>query len=463
MDLDPDLLERLVREAESLGASYAEVRFQRYSYELLRAENGVLKDYQRVYRAGVGVRVLYHGRLGFSSTNSSRREDLFKAVGEAVAAARASEDRVALSDADGKGGSFSTRFAKDPALVPPEEKIRLVVEINREAFSIDGIKSSITLLGIQRDQRRVISSDSRASWEVVLTGVSQTSVAGEAGSLEKVHNSRSRASGWEFVEGGDWAAFARDVSATAVKALKAPMPPAGRIRAVADPELVGLILHEAFGHASEGDLVTGGTSVLRNRLGTAVASEEVTIVDDGLVEGGFPVPFDDEGTPKTATTVVEKGVLRSFLTDRVSASKLGLRATGNGRAQDFSNPPIVRQTNIYMLPGSWRAEEMIREAGEGIYLVGKGAGGGQVDTGAGTFTFSAGPSYMIRRGELAELVRGVVISGYILETLRGVEAVGRDLSVRTSVFGGCGKEGQLVRVGDGGPHVMFRELVVGGR
>ena len=463
LEYDPDMLHKLVRYAESLGAAYAEARFHRYSYELVRADNGSLKDYSVTNRAGVGVRVLYNKRIGFSATNSTSTEDLISAVQNAIAAARASKRPTDLAERPYIRGRHIASIREDPFSISPEEKIRVALEVNKAGLEIEGIRSSVTMLGIQRDARAVVSSDAEVAWEVVFVGISHTSIAGEAGSMERLHDSRSMVSGWEFIRSHDWAGFARDISFTVKRALKAPTPPPGRIKVIMDPDLVGLLLHEAFGHASEGDLVVSGTSILRGKIGSKVASEIVTIVDDGLAPGGYLVPYDDEGNPKERTVIVEKGVLKGYLTDRASASNLGTRITGNGRAQDFENPPLVRQTNIYMEPGEWGVEEQIREARNGLYLLGRGAGGGQVDTGAGTFTFSAGPSYVIKNGEIAEMVRGVVISGYILETLRSVEAVGKDLKVRTSVFGGCGKDGQLVRVGDGGPHITVKEIIVGGR
>lgn len=460
---DLDVLKEVIRYAETLGASYAEARFHKYYYELLRADNGVLKDYSITRRAGIGVRVVYGHKLGFASTNSLNKEDLMKAVNRAITAARATQEEVSLADRGSVKGSKVSSFSKDPVYIPPSDKIRVVLETNKAGLGVEGIKSAITMLGIQRDIRAVISSDSEVSWSVTLVGISHTSIAGEAGSMERLHDSRSMVAGWEYIEKGDWARFAEEISHTARRALKASTPPPGRFKIVADPDLVGLILHEAFGHASEGDLVASGTSILRGRIGEQVASDLVTLIDSGDVEGGFLVPYDDEGTPKEKTEIISRGILKTHLTDRISASKLGIKPTGNGRAQDFESPPIVRQTNIYIEPRDWGFEEMIRETREGLYLLGRGSVGGQVDTSMGTFTFSAGPSYIIRKGELGEMVKGVVISGYILETLKGVEAVGRDLVVRTSVFGGCGKDGQLVRVGDGGPHIMIREIIVGGR
>ena len=203
--------------------------------------------------------------------------------------------------------------------------------------------------------------------------------------------------------------------------------------------------------------------MLKGKVGERVASELVTIVDDGTVDGGYFYPYDDEGVAKTKTVIVEKGILKGYLNSRETAARLEGEPTGNSRTQDYQNVPIVRQTNYYMEPLDMRFEELVEDIDYGFYIRGVGSMGGEVNPGLGTFTFSVGPSKVIRKGELAETVRGVTISGMILETLKEVDGVGRDFRVRTSVFGGCGKTGQRVRVGDGGPHVRIRRMVVGGR
>jgi len=458
-----DIALRALRMAEASGASYAEVRTQLFSYELITVDNLVLREFSKTYRVGLGVRVLYNGCYGFSSTNDLSDDSVREAVSRAIVAARVSKKTESLGVREPSRGRYVSSWKIRPEDVSDEAKTELMIRANKAGLSVDGIKSSVSRLGIQHDWRYVVSSDGAdLEYESYLVGVAQLSVAVESGSMERVSNQESSVSGWEFLEGRDWEEFTQSVSKLAKEAVKAPLPPAGKTRVIADPEMVGLILHEAFGHATEGDLVASGTSILKNRLGEEIASQLVTIVDDGVVEGGYYVPFDDEGSLKKKTIVVERGVLKSFLTNRESAARLNLPVSGNGRAQDFTHMPIVRQTNFYMMPGDWGLEEMIKEVREGLYLVGKGSSGGQVDTGAGTFTFSAGPSRLIRNGELGGLVRGVVVSGSILETLRGVEAVGKDLRITTSAFGGCGKDSQMVRVGDGGPHIMVKELIVGG-
>lgn len=449
--------------AEALGATYVEARAQQTNYELITVDNGVLKEFSKTFSAGLGIRVLYDGRFGFSSTNDLNRDSIREAVEKAVSAARVSRRVEKLCEREVETGVFTSSCKKKPEDVSDEAKAGLVMDVNKAGLGLEGIKSAVTRLGVQRDWRYVITGDGvKLEYESTLLGMGHMSVAFEAGAMERVGDQESAVAGWEFIESRDWREFSTSISRLAKEAVKAPLPPSGRLKAVADPEMVGLILHEAFGHACEGDLVSSGDSILSGKLGSEIASPCVTIVDDGLVEGGYFVPFDDEGNIKRRTTVVENGVLKSFMTGRETAGMLNLPVSGNSRAQDFTHFPIIRQTNFFMTPKDYGVGEIVKEAGEGIYIVGRGATGGQVDTASGTFTFSAGPSRMIRNGELAELVRGVVISGSILETLRGVEAVGRDLKITTSAFGGCGKDNQLARVGDGGPHVMVREFIVGG-
>jgi len=457
-----DLLYKALDEACKAGATYADARYQEYVYEHIVVENGSLKEYSKTFRKGVGLRVLLGGSIGFASTNDLSPQSIEETVRYAISAARSIKGGVELSLKNPTKVRVRSSFNENPLDPTPEDKVDIVLSANRESM-MEAVKSTSTRLGIQYDRRVILSTDGcEVECECFLVGLGHMSVAYEAGKLERVYDSRSRVSGWEFISSTDWGEYTRGISRLALDAVKAPTPKAGVYRAVVDPELIGLVIHEAFGHAVEGDLVASGSSILAGRLGEAIASSCVTIVDDGLVEGGYYVPYDDEGVEKKPVTVVDNGVLKSFLTHLASASKLKLDPTGNGRAQDFHSQPIVRQTNLYMKPGDYSFEELIEDISEGIYLKGMGAGGGQVDPGTGSFTFSVGPSYMIRKGELAELVRGTVVSGLILETLKGVEAVGCDLSVETSVFGGCGKEGQIVRVGDGGPHVKIKQISVGG-
>ena len=460
-------IDKIIAKAERDGADFVDIRYQEYRYEHLLVENKVLKTYSSSINRGIGIRVLVNGYQGFASTTNLSWNGIVEAIDKAISLAKAFKGmgvKIDFEEVKTARDKIIAPYKKDPFDVDPDTKSKLLLELNEEAFNIENVKSATTSMGLQFD-RRVYASNNGSYIDVTvrLVGISHQSIAKANGRMERVMDSRSRVAGYEFIEEYDWDKMVHEISDLAVKASKASTPPAGSYTVIVAPEVVGLLLHEAFGHASEGDAVDAGASVLAGKLGEEVASKYVTIIDEGIVDGGYYHPYDDEGVKKQKTIVVEKGVLKNYLTSRHIAKRLELKPTGNGRAQDYTHLPLVRQTNYYMMPGDYSFEELLEDVDKGLYVTGKGATGGEVNPGTGTFTFSVGVSWIIEKGELKEVVRGVTLSGMILETLKQVDAVGKDLEMRTSVFGGCGKHGQMVRVGFGGPHVRVRKIVVGGR
>jgi len=460
-------VEKVLDLAKSSEVSFADVRAQEYRYELIVVDNGRLKEYSKTRRTGIGIRIVIDGYQGYSYTSVLNEESLKKAFDDAIKVATASRDveKINLAEYKFRKDRAVSGFSRDPIEIDPSEKLRSALDLNSASRDIEGISSSTTRLGIQSDRRLVANTE--GGWVEVesrLVGVAQATTAQEAGSFEIVTDSSSRVAGWEFFE-NNWEKLNEmvvRVSKLAKEAVKAKHPKAGVYTVILEPGVVGLFLHEALGHASEGDLVYSNSSILKGRIGEKIAPDFVTIVDDGLVEGGYFVPYDDEGVVKDKTVVVEKGVLKGFLTSRDTAANLGLKPTGNARVMDYSQPILVRQTNYYMLPGDHTLDELLEDIKIGIYVTHKGARGGEVDPAAGTFTFNVGISWLIENGERKELLRGVNLSGSILDMLANIEAIGRDFKVSTSVFGGCGKSGQLVRVGDGGPYTRVKGLTVGG-
>ena len=456
-----------VDRARDLGAQYADARFQDLRQTLIVAENGSLRSYESDRSTGIGVRVLAGGSWGLASSTKLEKGHLRKMASEAVRMAKVTKKfstTIQLAQVKPLEATVEIPVRTNPDDVPPDVKVKRLLEANKAALTGANVKNSSSRLGFLHDVRVFVSSEgAEVRTDVTTSGFSQLSVAAANGSMERVPEQRSLCAGYEFIEGSDWNTFAAEVSQLASKVVVAPMPPPGTYPAIVDPELIGLFLHEALGHASEGDLVATKESVLEGRLGSSIASEIVTVYDDGGITGGYMVPFDDEGVPKSKTTVVEKGTLQGFLLSRDTATELGLEPTGNARAQNFENKPIVRMTNVYMQPGDLSFEELVKGIDYGFYLRGRGSLGGQVDVGGGTFTFRAGPSYLIEKGELKHMVRAVNFAGNVLETLKTIDAVGKDFAVSTSVFGGCGKDGQLAKVGDGGPHARFGKVIIGGR
>ncbi len=465
MEFTPHL-DQILSEALRRGASYCDVRAHVHDYELITCENNVLKSYSSRRLSGVGIRVCIKGSTGYASTTCLDGSSLTKTGERAVKAAQSVDRKGSFSDCENEieRANLNVPIRKDPRDFSPEEKVSTVLEANKAALNSEEIKNVSTRLGIFRDLRLFRSSEGAdISVETPLVGIDHVTVATVCGVTERVGSSKCACAGFEFIQSTDWNSFTQEVSESAREGARSQPIPSGLYTVVVDPDSVGLMVHEAFGHASEGDLVSTGESVLQHRLGTKVAHESVTIIDEGVIEGGYFCPYDDEGVEKGKTVVLEEGILKSYLHDRTSGGEAGVPSTGNGRAQNFECAPLVRQTNYYVQPGDYEVEELIEDIDFGVYITGKGGTGGQVDVGMGTFTFNTGLSHIIRHGEVAETVRGVVISGSVLDTLQNIDAVGTDFAMKIFAFSGCGKNGQVVKVGSGGPHIKINRVAVGGR
>ncbi|MCC6064750.1 MAG: TldD/PmbA family protein [Thermofilum sp.] len=459
-----DIAMGAIEEAISLGASFAEVRLEDTVRELITYVNGrvVALGFQR--SRGAGVRVLYGGSVGFASTCDLTREGLRAAAREAVKAARALApgDR-GLAPHPLRSRVFRLEGVKlHPSQVPLEEKLELVKRAYKVAKE-GGAASATARYGAHYGSVLVYTSEGvEVEVERLVVGVSASVVLREADRVGDGFETHGASRGFEAFEGeGSPEAVAERALSHARDALKASRPPAGYLTVITRPELTGVFAHESFGHLTEGDFVAAGTSPLTGRLGEAIASEEVTIVDAGFDErGGYVLLADDEGVPARKVVLVERGVLKGYLHSRESAALLGMEPTGNGRAQSFAHEVIVRMRNTFFEAGSWGEEEIVEETKHGL-LLDKPAGG-QVEE-DGTFTFNARIGYLVENGEIKEPVRDVVLAGNILEMLKHVDAASKRVVITTSPFGGCGKMGQMVHVGDGGPTLRTKLLVGGER
>jgi TldD protein len=263
-----------------------------------------------------------------------------------------------------------------------------------------------------------------------------------------------------FVEGERWARFAREAARQARIKLTAVPAPAGTMTVVLGPGWPGILLHEAIGHGLEGDFNRKGVSAFTGRVGERVASELVTVVDDGtLPNRRGSLNLDDEGTPTSRTVLIEKGVLRGYMQDRLNARLLGTGLTGNGRRESFQHPPMPRMTNTFMLAGEEPPEDIVRSVSRGLYAV--AFGGGQVDITSGKFVFSASEAYLIEDGRVTAPVKGATLIGSGPDALTRVSRVGHDLALDEGV-GTCGKDGQSVPVGVGLPTIRIDGITVGG-
>ena len=354
--------------------------------------------------------------------------------------------------------------ATDPiSSISDDEKKALVSRIDEETRKLDKrIEQVIVSLTSNQDQILVAAADGTLAADVrPLVRLNVTVIVEDNGRREQGYaGGGARADLDYFLQDDRPMSYAREAVRQALVLLEASPAPAGTMPVVLGCGWPGVLLHEAVGHGLEGDFNRKGTSAFSGRVGQKVASELCTIVDDGTLpnrRGSLAV--DDEGTPGQYNVLIENGILRGYMQDRMNARLMGVAPTGNGRRESFAHIPMPRMTNTYMLAGPHDPEEIIQSVDHGLYA--PNFGGGQVDITSGKFVFSASEAYLIEKGKLTTPVKGAMLIGDGPVVLGQVSMVGNDLALDQGV-GTCGKDGQSVPVGVGQPTLKIDELTVGG-
>jgi len=462
-NLDIDILHRIVEAALKEGASYSDIRYEELTATNVETSKGYIESAEQLLRRGVGIRVLYSGAWGFASTEVITKEALLRATKSALKMAKVAssikEKKVKLAGVSTHKASVSANVKKNPAQIDPSEKAKLVLELDKFAYTHgESIKDVTTRYRDSNLQKIFVSSEgAEIQLKYVRTYLVAQVVAKEGTNISPAYETMGGVKGYEIMEGEAPFETVKTAAERAVRLLTARVPRGGHHTVVLDNKILALIVHEAFGHTAEADLVITG-SVLTGKIGRKVASELVTIVDDPGPEGANGwTPYDDEGVKARRVVIVDKGVLMEYMQSRETAAELGMEPTGNARAQDYTFAPIVRMRNTYMLPGDWEPEEIIAETRHGYYL--KGAMGGQADAN-GDFMFNVQEAWLIENGELKEAYRGATVSGNALDVLGSIDAVGKDLKINFP--GTCGKW-QLAPVDGGGPHIRCKIIVGGAR
>ena len=420
-------------------------------------DNGKIEEISRNFTRGAGVRALCGGSWGYTAVEGDI--DLKRGVEAASKLAfsmnsSTPKEGVELAAVTSPDIKDLPEVRIDPRDIAIEEKVDLLKSIEEHA-KIAGVHSTKVMYLESEFKVQYRSSEGlEREYELLNVGFAVSAVASENGVYQAGRESRF-GYGYELFEKENALELAGKAGKTAIELLKAKTPKGGEMPVVLDQELAGVFAHEAVGHASEGDLVLEGDSILENRIGEQIASPLVTIIDDPTLHEFGYYPFDAEGSGSRRTEIIRDGVFNSYLHSRETAAKLG-GTPGNCRAQGYSMP-VVRMSNTFIDNGDSRFEEMLEEVRNGMYLV--GSRGGQVNTGEGIFQFNAEKGYLIKNGELTGLVRDVSLSGKTLEILNHVTYVGNDLKMTA---GRCGKAGQLVPVSDGSPHIAISKALVGG-
>ena len=452
---------KTVDHGRSLGAEYVEVRAQRLFKTLLTTKDGRVEGAKEGSESGAGVRVLVKGAWGFVSLGKLESKLLTEAVDEAVRLAKVTSSKVKspvkLVDTMAIEDKIMANPKRSPQDVPIEEKIDVALTMDKTIFSYDNRIKSVTIsymdvIGtnyFMNSDGAYIEQDKLYVWSRIQASAREANIF--ASGREEIGST----SGYEVFNIETPEKVGTMIAKRVIKQLKAKTPKGGTFPAVIGPNVVGVFIHEAMGHLAEADLTLSG-SILYDKLGKQIASDIVTVYDDGTVEGAFgSFKYDDEGVRTQKTPLIEKGELTGLMHNRETAHKLNMEPTGNARAENFRFEPIIRMRNTYLAPGNRTFEELIEDIDFGYYL--KSFRGGQANL-DGTFQVGIQEAYEIVKGQLGDVVRNASISGNTLETLHKVDAVGRDFELWP---GRCGK-GQTAFICDGGPHIRVREVIIGG-
>jgi TldD protein len=456
------LLERCLGEALSAGGDYADLYFESIASTSIGLDESLVKSANQGMSAGCGVRVVAGERTGYAYTDDLSADRLLRAARTAalIAGGPAKEPVV----------GFREKAQQDlyPVLSPEGDadiasKLDLLLRADRAARSADPRIVQVRA-GFSDEVRRILiaasdgtfASDTQplARFNVFVIAKDGANIArGSAGGggrveLDYFHIEKTP-------EG-----FANEAVRQAILQLNAVPAPAGEMEVVLGPGWPGVLLHEAVGHGLEADFNRKGTSAFSGLIGQPVASSKVTVVDNGRMpnrRGSLNV--DDEGSPTQETVLIENGILKGYMSDKLSSRLMGIPETGNCRRESYQAVPMPRMTNTYMLAGDDAPEDILRSVKRGLYAV--NFGGGQVDITNGKFVFSASEAYLIEDGKITAPVKDATLIGNGPEALKYVSMVGHDLRLDEGI-GTCGKEGQSVPVGVGMPTIKLDRMVVGG-
>jgi TldD protein len=452
---------RALRTALSRGGDWAEVFWERHNVVTLTLDDNKLEDAITGVDQGAGIRVTAGERGVYANGNVNDGDDLLAIAGRAAAAI--GDDggvrEVTAISADSLPRPSVVRI--DPRTVPIERKVELLKLANERARAVDPRVHQVTVLYRESVQDVVVAnSEGRFRKDTrtrLVVGVLVTAKQGEV--LESGYKARAGTEGFEMLTEGAVVETTETAARLAVQNVAAEPAPAGTYTVVLASDAGGTLIHESVGHGLEADLNLKGLSVYSGRLGQKVANELITVIDDGTDPGRRGTQaMDDEGTQTHRTVLIEKGILKTYLSDRKHARKLGIPESGNGRRESFRHLPICRMTTTMIARGTSDPAEILASVKDGIFV--KGMGGGQVDVVSGNFAFEITECYRIRDGKQAEPLRGATLVGQGPKLMSEIDMVGSDLGYSV---GTCGKDGQGAPVADAQPTLRIPSVVVGGK
>ncbi len=460
INIPEELMLKVIKKALSRGGDYADVYVEHERPLSIQLEDDRIEKIITGKDYGIGVRVIFGDKSAYAYGNDFSEKSLLQIADAVSMAVREGKGRDMVLDLRKAAPSVDFRIKYRPQDIQMERKIALVEDANRSAKGVSNKIKQVSV--IYRDTIQDVciatSEGTFAEDERIYTLALVQVVASEGDVLQTGYEPVGGLAGFEIFEDNPFEAIAVKAAQKAVAMLHARKAPGGRMPTVISSEAGGTMIHEAVGHGLEADLAQQGLSVYSNRMGQQIASPLITIIDDSTLpnkRGSFR--FDDEGIASQRTVLVERGILKGYMYDRLTAMKEGKSSTGNGRRQSYKDRPIPRMTNTFIAPDTKDPGEIIRSVDKGFFV--KKMGGGQVNTVTGEFVFKVSEGYLIEKGQIGDPVRGATLIGCGPDVLKSIDMVGNDLGF---AIGTCGKDSQGVPVSDAMPTLRIPEIVIGG-
>ncbi len=460
--LQTEDIDRIMATLLSVPVDAADIYFQSSHFESWSLEGGIVKDGSHSIEHGAGVRVVSGDKTGFAYSDRLELPILLEAANNVKAIVKHGQQRQHKMPGSQAWPQLYPTINPLKSLAD-QEKIDLLHRVDQATRQLDSRIEEVMISLVSAydhvliaNQDGALVADIRPLVRMNVSVIMQENGRREQGSM----GGGSRSDYRYFLEDDRAFAYGREAVRQAQVNLHAQEAPAGNMTVVLGPGWPGILLHEAIGHGLEGDFNRKGTSAFSGRVGERVASDLCTVVDDGTLPGRRgSLSVDDEGTPTQNTVLIEKGILKGYMQDKLNARLMGVAPTGNGRRESYAHLPMPRMTNTYMLPGNSDPQEIIASVQKGLYAA--NFGGGQVDITSGKFVFSASEAYLIENGKITRPVKGATLIGNGPDVLTKVSMVGNDMQLDSGV-GTCGKDGQSVPVGVGQPTLKIDGLTVGG-
>jgi len=452
-------METLIKKAiASVNAEYVEIHLEEKEHSQVYYTGKELDSIGVNSSYGGNIRVFHKGGWGFVSFNAPEKILEYAKIAEKQAKLTSS-GKGGLKHPESFKGNALLDMADDPRKIPLEEKHNLVKHYNDILLASPKIITTKT--GYEDTYMKRYFYDNLGTETIeerIYCGVRFSAYAKDGTNVQMAFDTIGETEGWHIAL--DHEEEIEKVAKDAVDLLKAEKVDAGKYTVIADPKLAGVFAHEAFGHLSEADHIYENERIKKiMQFGKRFGVNELSIVDDGTIKGkrGY-YTYDDEGVPSQKTYLIKDGILVGRLHSKETAYKMGEELTGNARAITYAYPPIVRMSCTYIEPRNKSFEEMISEVDNGIYAIAAIGGMTELEQ----FTFSSAKAYRIKDGKIAEMLRDVILTGNVFETLLNIDAIGNDQQLFGGL-GGCGKGGQMpLPVSDGSPHIRIKNVIIGG-